>query len=170
MKTMKTTKTMTLVIAALMAPYVAGRAQAEEKKIDKAAVPKPVIDAVMKKYPAAKIKGYEQDDADNKITYEVSLESGKDKMDIDVSPEGKILAEETIIPKSALPAAVKASIAGSKYKGWTIQTAEKVIHEEHADEPAYEIVVTQKKEKVEVVFDKAGKITKEEVKDPKDKD
>ena len=45
-----------------------------------------------------------------------------------------------------------------------------MIHDEKDDAPVYEVVVTSKKEKFEVVLDKDGKITKEEAKSSKDND
>jgi hypothetical protein len=161
-------KTMFLVMAAVVIAPLA--AQAAEKKIPQSQVPKPVIDAVAKKYPTAKIKGFEVDEEEGKKTYEASIDAGKGAMDVELTAEGKILAEESKLPATALPAAIKAGITASKYKGWKIKGAELVIKEEKTAEPFYEVVFTQKQAKVEVVFDKGGAITKEEVKDAKDKD
>jgi hypothetical protein len=144
--------------------------KAEEKPIKQADVPKPVIEAVTKKYPKAKLKSFDKEGDAGKPVYEVELTSGKDEMSIDVSADGKILAEETVIKTSALPAPVKAGLQASKYKGWKISKAEKVITEEKEDAPAYEVIVQSKKEKFEVVLDKEGKITKEEAKSAKDND
>jgi uncharacterized membrane protein YkoI len=145
-------------------------AQPKEKKLQKADVPKVVLDTVTRKYPKATMTTFEQEMADGKLIYEIAIDNGKGKMDVEVSPEGKIVAEESVIPTTALPAPVKASIAGSKYKSWKMKGAELVIKNEQKDEPIYEVVFTQKQEKYEVVFDKTGKITEEEAKKPKDND
>jgi uncharacterized protein YuzE len=141
-----------------------------EKKLKKTEVPAPVLDAVTRKYPKAQLKNFGEELEDGKKIFEVELTSGKDQVSIDVSPEGKILAEETVIAPAALPAPIKAALQASKYKGWKIAKAESVIHDEKPDSLEYEVVVQTKKEKFEVVLDRAGKITKEEAKSPKDTD
>jgi uncharacterized membrane protein YkoI len=148
----------------------ADKEEPKEKKLQQADVPRVVLDTVTRKYPTAKMTSFEQEMADGKLIYEIAIETAKGKMDVEVSPEGKIVAEESGIPPTALPAPVKASIAGSKYKTWKMKGAELVIKNEQKEEPIYEVVFTQKKEKFEVVFDKTGKITEEEAKKPKDND
>jgi uncharacterized membrane protein YkoI len=166
----------TLMGALLLTPLAAMTARAadkeapKEKKLQQADVPRVVLDTVSKKYSTAKMTSFEQEMADGKLVYEIAIETGKGKMDVEVSPEGKIVAEESVIPTTALPAPVKASIAGSKYKSWKMKGAELVIKNEQKDEPLYEVVFTQKKEKFEVVFDKTGKITGEESKKPQEND
>jgi uncharacterized membrane protein YkoI len=144
--------------------------EAPEKSVKQSEVPKPVLEAVTKKYPKAKLRKFGQEVEDGKEIYEVELTSGPDDVSIDVSPQGKILAEETTIKPAALPAPVKAGLQASKYKAWKITKAERVIHDEKEDAPAYEVVVQSKKEKFEVVLDMSGKITKEEAKSPRDND
>jgi uncharacterized membrane protein YkoI len=142
----------------------------QEKSLKRADVPKPVIDAVTKKYPSARLKKFGEEEDEGKRIYEVELANGAEQVSIDVSPEGKILAEETVIKPASLPEPVKAGLKASKYGTWKITKAERVIHDEKTDAPEYEVVVTAKKEKFEVVLDGTGKITKEEAKSPKDKD
>jgi hypothetical protein len=144
--------------------------EAPEKALKRAEVPKPVIEAVTKKYPKAKLKKFGEEMEEGKKIFEVELTSGTDQVSVDVSPEGKILAEETVVKPSALPAPVKAALEGSKYKGWKVAKAEKVIHEEKEGTLEYEVLVQSKKERYEVVLDKDGKITKEEAKSAKDVD
>ena len=67
-----------------------------------------------------------------------------------------------MIETSALPEAVKSGLAASAYKSAELRRAEKVITNENDAEPAYELVLAQGKNVTEVVFDKSGKITKEE--------
>jgi uncharacterized membrane protein YkoI len=168
---MKTTSV--LIGALLLAPFATVRAADEEpgaKKLQKADVPKPVLDAVTRKYPGAKLKAFEREMSEGKLIYEITLDAGKGKMDVEVSPEGKIVTEESVIPATALPGPVKAGIAGSKYKGWHMKGAELVIKNDQKDAPLYEVVFTQKQEKFEVVFDQTGRLTAEEAKDPKDED
>jgi uncharacterized membrane protein YkoI len=148
-----------------------GEKKDEEKGLTQAQVPKPVLEAVTKKYPNAKLKKFEQENEEGKSIYEVELVSAsKEEVSVDVSPQGKILAEETTIKASALPGPIKATLQSSKYKTWKIAKAERVIHDEKPDAPEYEVVVQSKKEKFEVVLDKDGKITKEEAKSARDTD
>jgi hypothetical protein len=142
----------------------------EEKTLTRAQVPKPVLDAVLKKYPRAKLEKFGQEQEEGKSIYEVELTVGPEMMSIDLAPDGKILAEETTIKPAALPAPVKAGLQASRYKGWRIAKAEKVVHDEKEEVPEYEVVVLSRKEKFEVVLDGAGKITKEERKSPRDND
>lgn len=148
-----------------------GVASAEEKKIPESQVPRPVIAAVGKKYPDAKLKGFEKETDQGKIRYEVSIVStSKGSVDIDLSPEGKILAEETKIKTAALPKTVKNGVSTSKYQAWKVTGWEKVIENERDDQPFYEGVFLSKDKKVEVVFDAQGKITKEEDQAASEKD
>jgi hypothetical protein len=154
--------------------YAAGKGETKEeppeKRLAQADVPRPVIEAVTRKYPRARLKKFGEELEEGKKIFEVELTSGRDEVSVDVSPEGKILAEETVVEATALPAPVKASLQSSKYKGWKITKAEKVIHDEKEDSLAYEVVVQSRKGKFEVVLDKDGKITKEEAKKAKDVD
>jgi uncharacterized membrane protein YkoI len=166
---MKTTLSIALTTLLLVA---AARAQSEdaEKKVKKADLPAPVLDAVTRKYPKAKLRKFGEELDEGKKVYEVELTDGKDQVSIDVTPEGKILAEETVIAPATLPAPIKAALQASRYKGWRISKAETVVHDEKPDTLVYEVVVQSKNEKFEVVLDRSGKITKEEAKSPKDRD
>lgn len=161
--------------AALLLAVPAARAaekkeEPAEREVKQAEVPKPVLDAVARKYPQAKLRKFGEETEEGKKIFEVELTAGKEQVSIDLTPDGKILAEETTMPPSALPAPVKAALQASKYKGWKILKAEKVIHEEKADTLAYELAVRSKKQLFEVVLDPTGKITKEEEKSPGDVD
>src|SRR5437868_4860701 len=158
-KMTRTAAFLALALAVLLHP---GRASAEVKKIQKSQVPKPVLDAVAKKYPNAKMVAFESADEEGKLLYEVGIEEHGIKTDVEVSADGKIANEETTLKPSEVPAPVKAGLAASKYNGWKVNKVERVIKEEKTDDPAYEYVVTSKGKKFEVVLDKDGKVTKEE--------
>jgi hypothetical protein len=149
-------------LALIAAVIAAGPARAGEKKIEKSAVPAAVLEAVARKYPKARMVAFEQAEDAGKVLYEVGIEMGNTKMDVELAADGRIAVEETVIPRSALPAAVTAGLAASKYKGWKVQRVEKVIKEEKTEAPLYELVVQSKTRKFEVVFDQAGAITEEE--------
>jgi hypothetical protein len=147
-------------------------ASSADKKLKRADVPAPVLATVTAKYPGAKLKSFDQEGDGGAKVYEVEVWQGKAAISVDVSPEGKILAEETAIPVADLPAAIVDGLKTSKYKGWTIAKAERVVTAEKIDDPAYEVIVKSDKtgKKVEVVLDKAGSITKEEAKGAHDND
>src|SRR3954462_15839700 len=101
---MKTTSV--LIGALLLAPFATARAADEEpgaKTLQKADVPKPVLDAVTRKYPRGKLNAFEQEMSEGRLIYEITIDAGKGKMDVEVSPEGKIVTEESVIPATALP-------------------------------------------------------------------
>ena len=145
-------------------------AQAGEKKLKQADVPKPVMTTLAAKYPGAKWKGFGTEEENGATIYEAEFTQGKNDVSVDVSVDGKILAEETVIAAADLPAPVKGGIDASKYKTWKRVKAEKVIEEEKTDAPKYEVMVENKGSKFELVLDKDGKIAKETAKGKKDKD
>ena len=156
-----------VVVAGLSLPALL---RAEERKIKAADVPRPVVDAVKKKYPRAKLVGFEQETEQGKLIYEVAVKAGARKIDVDVAPDGKILAEETLIKADELPAAVKKGLASSKYAKWAIKRAEQVVTNEQADRPSYELIVADHGSVMEVVLDQTGAVTKQEKKRAADDD
>ena len=158
-------KRVTLAISiALAASLPALHAQAGEKKLQEGEVPKPVIEAVKKKYPKAKLLHFEHETDDGQSVFEVGLASANGRMEVELSPDGKILEEAVLIATRDLPAEVKKGLASSKYVKWTIKHVQRVIVEEKADSPTYEVLVADDGGMTELVMDKAGVITKEEVK------
>lgn len=141
---------------------------AKEEKLKDADVPKAVAEALAKKYPKAKVVGWEKEtDKEKKVLFEARIEDGKRKLDVGLNPDGKILAEEETIAADEAPAEVKKGLADSKYAKWTVKLTEKVITEENDKEPAYEYLLQDGDNRAEVVFDKTGKIKEEEVKSKK---
>ena len=158
-----------VVVAALVASV--GVARAQERKVTRADVSKAALDAVVKKYPDAKLRAFAKETDAGKVVFEVELASPRQgRVSVDVTPEGKIMAEETIIKVAAVPAVVKAGLAASKYEGWRVVKAERVIEQEKDESPIFELVVRSKHKTVEVVLDKDGRITREEQKAPGDED
>jgi len=73
-----------------------GKLNVVEKAIEVKDLPKPVMEALRKKYPSAKIDLAEElSDGNGKITsYEVHLMAEGKKLAIEFSPDGKIVSEE----------------------------------------------------------------------------
>jgi hypothetical protein len=142
---------------------VGGLGLAHEQAIKKSEVPAPVLDAVARKYPHARLSGFSREAEQSKVTFEVQVVEGTRHIDIDVSPEGKILAEEETIPRADLPAAVRKALAESaRYRGWTVQRVERVVTDENEAEPSFELQMAHGRQKSEIVFDKDGRLTHEE--------
>ena len=141
---------------------VGATALAGEVKVAEKDVPIAALDAVAKKYPKARRVGFEKESEGGKVAYEVKLVDGTRSIDVDVSPEGKITAEEEVIAISDVPPAVREALARSKYGSWTAKKAERVIKDEKLDAPRYEIQVTNDKSRAEIVFAKDGKIVSTE--------
>jgi hypothetical protein len=157
----RVTAAISIALAALLPGL---RAQAGEKKIHEGDVPKPVIEAVKRKYPDARMTYFEHETEDGQSIFEIGLKRPSEKMEIELSPDGKILEEAVVIQVRDLPAEVKRGLAGSKYVKSTIKHIERVIVLEETDAPNYEVLVADDGGVTELVIDKAGVITNE---DPK---
>lgn len=144
---------------------------ADEKPVKQADIPPAVLAAVDKKYPAAKKVSFAREGKGEKALYEVTITDGGRKIDLGLSPEGRILIEEHLIALEAVPPDVQKTLAGSrKYGQWRVERSERVVIEENEAAPTYELVVAKGNKKVQLVFDKDGKLTKEEPKNEKGND
>src|SRR5437868_304240 len=137
-----------------------------EVKLTEAQMPRPALDAVHRKYPTGKALGYEKETERGRTLYEVKLTVGDQRIDVGLSAEGKVLVEETRIAVDALPAAVKAGLARSAYAKWSISGAEKVVEDEDASKPTYEVTLRDGAARAEVVLNTAGDVVKEEKQHP----
>ena len=140
-------------------------ASASEKKLALAAVPKAVVAALKHKYTVADDQlQFAEEKEHGKISYEVVVKVDGRVIEVELSPAGKIVAEEERIKPEELPAAVTQAIAASKHAGATIKGAERVILDEKVDAPNYEVVVEESGKKLELKFDATGKLVEEEEK------
>ncbi len=150
---------------------LAAEPPADEKVVKQADIPPAVLDAVNKKYPGAKKLSFAREGKAEKDAYEVTISDRGRKIDIGLSPEGRILIEEHLIGLEAVPREVRKTLADSpKYKKWRVERSERVVTEENEAAPTYELVVAKGNNKVQLVFDKDGKLTKEEPKTGKAND
>ena len=161
----------TTVLLTAMLVLAAATATATEKKIREADVPKPVLDAIQKKYPTAKLTGFEVENENGKTAYEIKLSDGKKQLEVVCSPAGKIVAEEEQIAIEEVPAKVRDALkASAKYGTWTVHHVERVVNDGNAQAPEYEIKVVSGKQAAELVFTPDGKLTRTEEKKPHEKD
>lgn len=151
------------ISVALLAP--GWQTRAADKKVQRADVPNAVLDAVFRKYRGARLTGFEQGGEGGKVRYEVSVDTGALKMDIELSGEGVIIVEETRMRPGELPKPVKAGLAASRYKDWKISSAGRLVKDERANLPFYELLLqskaANKSTEMEVVFDRDGQSAEE---------
>ncbi len=151
------------IIAAFATLALAGVAYAEDQKIQESAVPKPVLEKVKKKYPTAKMTGFELEKENGKSAYEVKLTDGTKQLDVVCSPDGKIVAEEEKIAMDAVPEKVRQALkSNARYGGWTVHHAERVIENEKTESPTYEVAVVKGTTSAELTFAPDGRLTNTE--------
>jgi uncharacterized membrane protein YkoI len=146
------------VAVSLLVAFGAG-AWADEEKIPLDKVPKVVLDAVKAKFPGAELTEAAKEEDKGKVEYEVTIKYKEHKIDVILTPEGKIIAVEKTIAIKDLPRAVTAAVT-EKYPKATIKLAEEITKD---NKVTYEVhLVTAQNQTLEVVLDPSGKILNEE--------
>jgi hypothetical protein len=150
--------------------FLAGAASAGERKIARNEVPKPVLATLEKRFPAARQLAFEREVEKGKVVFEAQLLDGSRRLDVDVAPDGRLLAVEETIKLDAAPEAVRKGLAGSKYAKLPVVKTEKVMEykNETVTATSFELVLGTGEKRMEVVFSESGKILKEEAKDEDD--
>ena len=72
----------------------AARAEEQEATIKQAQLPAPVLAAIRKKYPAAKLLRFTREVEKGKTAYEVLCQVRGRRLEVSFSPEGRVLSEE----------------------------------------------------------------------------
>lgn len=170
-------RTMVRAVAAVVAVALVvtgGRADEEKLPLDK--LPKAVSEAVKKRFPKAELveaaKETSKDGDKEKVEFEVTLKDGGTKIDVMLTPDGKITLIEKEIAAKDLPKAVTDALDG-KYPKATLKVVEEVIKVTDGQEALdfYEVLlVTAEKKTFEVKLTAAGKITETEEKTEEKKD
>ena len=127
---------------------------AQEKKIDKKDLPKPVIESFQKSYPKAEIKGVSTEKEHGKTYYEIESVDGAQGRDLLYTKVGKVVEIEESLEN--IPNFIKDSIV-KKYPNSKIHKAEKLTKK---DKISYEVVVEYNGKKSEVALDAKGNIIK----------
>jgi hypothetical protein len=142
--------------------------QGTEKKISRAEVPAPVMSAFQSMYPKAKITGTAQETEDSTTYFEIESKDGKVKRDLLYKVDGTVKEIEESVSKANLPAPIKDAVAKEYPKG-KIKQCEKTTRDGVI---AFELIVKNGKDKLEVVLDDSGKILKADkmVDEEKDED
>jgi hypothetical protein len=159
----------TSAVVVTLAFVVAGRAQEEKVALDK--LPKAVIDAVKKRFPAAGMKSASKETEDGKTMFEVAINDRGHNIDVTLTPEGTLTGFERTIDAKELPAKVAATLK-EKYPGAKYEVCEEVHHVKNGKESMdyYEVLLTAAdKKKWEVTVKPDGKPFKP-AEEKKDKD
>jgi biopolymer transport protein ExbD len=149
-----------VVTVALVA--AGGRADEETLPLDK--LPKAVADAVKTRFPKAELVEAAKETEGDKTEYEVTIKDGDTKIDVMLTPDGKITLIEKEIAAKDLPKAVTEAL-DAKYPKATLKMAEEVIKVTDGKEAIdfYEVLlVTAEKKTFEVKLTAEGKITETE--------
>jgi hypothetical protein len=149
-----------LAAVAAMVVVTVVMVQAEEEKVPLDKLPAAVVKAINAKYPKAKMVSAEAGDEDGKKQFEVEIKNGEQDFEVTLSPEGKILVVERVIPVKDLPKVVEEALE-AKYPKAKIEQVEEASKEDKV--ASYEItIVTADKKKIEAEFDVTGKFIGEE--------
>lgn len=130
---------------------------AQEKKISRKDLPRPVLDAFEKAYPKATIKGLSMEKENGKTYYEVESVEGTTTRDLLYLPDGTIVEIEEGIAMADLPTPVKEAIV-AKYPKGRVDKAERTTR---GPAVSYEMRISFSGKSIEVSFDPAGKLLEE---------
>ena len=108
--------------------------------------------ALEKKYPGATISALTRDAND----FEARVTTKGRTLEVKVTAEGRVVEEEERISLKQAPEAVATALAKSAQAKWKVVAIEKVIRDEQADAPLYEIELSHGGKTVELLFDADG--------------
>jgi hypothetical protein len=151
-----------LFVVALLSTSV--RADEELIALDK--LPKAVLEAVKKRFPKAELLEAAKETDKDKTEYEITLKEAGVKIDVMLTPDGKITLIEKMIAAKDLPKAVTDALE-AKYPKATYKTVEELTKVTAGKEAvdAYEVLlVTADKKTYEVLLGTDGKIQETEEK------
>ena len=134
------------------------RAQEEAVPLDK--IPKAVMDALLSKFPKAKIDKCTKAKEGNDVVYDIEFKQQGRKFEADIKENGTYINYEKAINAKELPKAVRAAI-DKKYPKATLKEVmeETEVHGKVEKRSAYEVIlVTADKKELEVRVSPQGKI------------
>ncbi|HTU23637.1 MAG TPA: PepSY-like domain-containing protein [Gemmataceae bacterium] len=146
------------VVMCTLAGMMARADDEKEEKIPLDKVPKAVLKAVKAKFKDAKLVSAQKENENGKLAYEINLKHKGAKIEVTVTPDGKIVSVEKTIAVKALPKPVTEAV-NRKYPRAKYMSVEEVSAD---GKTSYEVLIaTAEKKTFEVVLDKSGKIIKE---------
>jgi hypothetical protein len=144
----------------------AGAARADESKVPLSEVPKAGQTALKAMFPAAEIVGAAKETEDGKTVFEITLKQKGKNIDVTIGEDGKIQVIEEEIAERELPAAVRKTLE-AKYPKAKYAIIEEVsnVKEGKATLEFFEaLLITAKKDMLEIQITPDGKIKNEEKK------
>jgi hypothetical protein len=138
----------------------AGAAQAQEEPVPRDKIPKAVMDALLAKFPKAKIEKCTKAKEGDDVVYDIEFKEGDRKCEADITEKGVYINYEKAIESKGLPKAVKDAIE-TKYPKSELKEIMEETEVKGKDEKlaAYEVVlVTADNKDVEVKVSPEGKI------------
>jgi hypothetical protein len=145
--------------AALVALFLCSEqaAQGAERPIARSSVPAVVITALTGKYPKWSTLAFVEERDQGRTIYEATLGRGAERLEVDVSPQGAILAEEAVIDLVRAPAAVREAFARSSFGKGRILCVERAISfpEKRVE---FEIDVKLGSHTIELAYDAGGRL------------
>jgi hypothetical protein len=152
--------------AVVVLALAGGVARSDESKVPLSEVPKAGQTAVKAMFPAAEIVGAAKETENGKTVFEITLKQKGKTIDVTVGEDGRIQVVEKEIAEKELPATVRGALE-AKYPKATYEIIEEVSNVKDGKPVLdfYEaLLITPKKEKLEVQITPDGKIKSEEKK------
>ena len=150
----------------------AAKVRAQEEVVPQDKIPKAVMDALLAKFPKAKIDKCTKAKEGNDVVYDIEFKQEGRKCEADIKENGTYINYEKAIEAKDLPKAVSDAI-GKKYPKATLKEIMEETEVKGNEEKlsAYEVVlVTADKKEVEVRVSPEGKILEDTgAEKPKDK-
>jgi hypothetical protein len=118
-----------------------------------------VTGSIAKEFPAARTSSCKEEHEDGQDQFEVKLDNGGERVEVDVAPDGKILQTEVVIPLDQVPAKVMAAFT-AKYPGAKPSRAEKQLRTGNG--AFFEIAFPAEPKRKEATFAEDGTFVEEE--------
>ncbi len=126
-------------------------------------LPAPVKAAVFKAYPDAKVLSAEEEREEGKVVYEVKFKHGAQEIELSLSVDGQVLAEEKVVRLEQTPEVVRKAIAGALPAGARVESVEQVTE---AGKETWEAAVRKADgSRIELVVDANGSVATRNEKD-----
>jgi hypothetical protein len=142
--------------AFLSASATAQQIPAKSEAVQIQDVPNAVLDAVKAKFPDAEMQKAKKKVENGKTFFGIGLTSKGTQRSLLLTPKGKIIELQTVIPTSELPAKVSEAVYAS-YPNSTTKKVQKVT--EYKEEKSHKVeVITADQKTKKLVVDAEGKI------------
>jgi hypothetical protein len=139
------------------------KGELKEEPIEPEKLPKPVLKAIKRKFPEAKLLGAARQTEEDLISYEILIKHKGHEMYVRCEPDGKIVEVDREISEKELPKPVTEAVK-KKYPKFSITTVGEVTED---DNVSYDILLKHGKKSIRVIFDPKGKLLEEEHADEK---